>query len=174
MLTDSYIVPQCAIGPGSFGGLMALYESNFIKFYALAELVGEHKDSCYLSVTSADCDLYLMVDSVAKYTRVLRMTYLFESDESDDHNGPVADPDLGIRLYLDARMAEVVGWADHHRHVVLNDLERRFKRELDRRWARNMMLSKWLDYLLEMGHSFAVTDQAPKRRGAVAVDSMTP
>ena len=28
-------------------------------------------------------------------------------------------------------------------------------RELDWRWRNNMMLNKWLDYLLEMGHGFA-------------------
>ena len=36
MFSDSYIVAECIIGRGSFGGLMALYESNFIKFRRLA------------------------------------------------------------------------------------------------------------------------------------------
>jgi uncharacterized protein YqiB (DUF1249 family) len=148
MIADSYIVPQCAVRPRSFGGLMALYESNFIK---LRMLVG---DRCpageqRLSMAPGDIDLHLFVESTARYTQILRMTYLIEDDGQ-----PVADPDLLIRVYLDARMAEVAGWAEHHRHAVLQDLADRFGRELDRRWSRNMMLSKWLDYLLDSGHSF--------------------
>lgn len=148
MIADSYIVPECVVGPGSFGGLMALYESNYIK---LGMLIGDacRPDHCCASTARNDCDLYLAVEASARYTQVLRMTYLFE--EGDD---VVADPDLIIRIYLDARMAEVAGWAAHHRHSVLRGIEDRFGRELDRRWSRNMMLSKWLDYLLESGHKF--------------------
>ena len=70
---------------------------------------------------------------------------------------PVADPDLAVRLYLDARVAEVTAWAAFHRHELLADLTERYSRELDRRWARNIVLGKWLDYLLDNGHSYAVT-----------------
>jgi hypothetical protein len=81
----------------------------------------------------------------------MRLTYLFPEE-----GGLVADPDLAVRLYLDARVAEVAGWADFHRHDRLSRLAREYGRELDRRWARNMVLSKWLDYLLDNGHSYAV------------------
>ena len=149
MLIDSYIIPECIAGPGSFGGLMALYESNFIK---LTRLVGELKklDPGYLSVTPGDCDLYLTVNFSSKYTHALTLTYLFEEPE-----GIVADPDLRVRVYLDARMTEVRGWAAHHRHTVLKNLAQQLNCELDRRWFQNMMLSKWLDYLIDMGHAFS-------------------
>ena len=77
------------------------------------------------------------------------MTYMFDDDAQ-----LVPDPDLVIRVYLDARMAEVSGWAAHHRHAMLNDLANRYRRELDRRWSNNMMLSKWLDYLIDARHRF--------------------
>jgi uncharacterized protein YqiB (DUF1249 family) len=156
MLSDSYIVPECVIGRGSFGGLMTLYESNFIKFRTLIGEIGTESDSTgqhYFSKVQDDCDLFLSVESHARYTRVLRLTYRIAEDEQ-----VVADPDLVIRVYLDARMTEVSSWAAHHRHSVLQDLAQRFKRELDRRWCRNMMLSKWLDYLTEKGHSFREMD----------------
>jgi len=148
MFADSYIVPQCAVSPGSFGALMALYESNFIKLGMLVGEAGAPGD-CRLSTTPADFDLYLSVESATRYTQILRMTYWF-----DDDGEAVADPDLLIRVYLDARMAEVAGWAEHHRHALLQNLASRYARELDRRWSNNMMLSKWLDYLLDGGHSF--------------------
>jgi uncharacterized protein YqiB (DUF1249 family) len=152
MISDSYIVPECIIGRGSFGGLMALYESNFIKFSRLVGSIansGERLGEYYLSTVPVDCDLYLSVESSTRYTRVLRMTYRFEEEDA-----LIADPDLSVRVYLDARMTEVAGWATHHQHSVLRGLARRFTKELDKRWSRNMMLSKWLDYLLDMEHSF--------------------
>ncbi|MFW2403138.1 MAG: DUF1249 domain-containing protein [Gammaproteobacteria bacterium] len=159
MLVDSYIVPECAASPRSFGGLMALYESNFIK---LGRLVGNivNLDDNLVSTTPGDCDLFLWVESTARYTHILRMTYLF-----DEQDSVVADPDLIIRVYLDARMAEVAGWAEHHRHAMLQGLANRFGQELDRRWSNNMMLSKWLDYLIDAGHSFS---RAAERAEALA------
>jgi uncharacterized protein YqiB (DUF1249 family) len=151
MLADSYIVPECLIRPGTLGGLISLYEGNFIKLSALlgdaAGISGQR-----VSRTDRDCDLHLSIEDGSRYTRQLRLTYVFEEPA-----GPVADPDLSVRLYLDARVAEVTGWAVFHRHDLLAELAEQYSREIDRRWARNMVLSKWLDYLLENGHSYAVT-----------------
>ncbi len=150
MLADSYIVPECLIRPGTLGGLISLYEGNFIKLSALlgdpAAINGQQ-----VSRSGRDCDLHLCVEDGSRYTRLLRLTYLFE-----DHSGLIADPDLSVRLYLDARVAEVTGWAVFHRHDRLTQLTEQYSRELDRRWARNMVLSKWLDYLLDNGHTYAV------------------
>lgn len=161
MIADSYIVPECVIGPGSFGGLMALYESNFIKLDMLVGEFGEcgEPGDCRLSAAARDRDLYLTVMEATRYTRTFRMTYLFDEPDADSRavagaSGVIADPELLIRVYLDARMAEVAGWAEHHRHGVLGGLANRFRRELDRRWSNNMMLSKWLDFLLDARHSF--------------------
>lgn len=154
MLTDSNIIPQCIYGPGSFGGLMALYEGNFIKLNHLLGDIRKTAGDRYLSAGTADCDLFLTVESSVRYTQVFRLTYLFQDEDFGGENRLIADPDLCVRVYLDARLVEVAGWAAHHQHDVLKSLQRRFTRELDRRWANNMMLGKWLDYLLDMGHSF--------------------
>ena len=36
MVVDSLLVPQCIYRPGTFTGLMTLYESNYIKLQQLA------------------------------------------------------------------------------------------------------------------------------------------
>ena len=154
MLTESNIVPECVYGPGSIGGLIALYEANFIKLDRLIGAVRKSAGDSYLSSRTADCDLYLTVESSVKYTQVVRLTYLFPDEETPDVAELVADPDLCVRIFLDARLVEVTGWAAHHQHEVLKNLQDRYTRELDRRWANNMMLSKWLDYLLDMRHTF--------------------
>jgi uncharacterized protein YqiB (DUF1249 family) len=150
MLADSYIVPECLFRPGTLGGLISLYESNFIKLTALLGDVTVCSGQ-YVSRSARDCDLHLSVEDGSRYTRLLHLTYVFE-----DPAGLVAEPDLTLRLYLDARVAEVTGLADVQRHDLLARLAQRYTRELDRRWARNMVLGKWLDYLLDNGHSYAV------------------
>jgi len=146
ILTDSDIVPMCVIKPGGFGALMALYEANFIKLSRLAPRLAERSGD-YLSSSRTDCNLQLKVEEQSRYTRAIRLSYLFEEASS-----VVADPDLDLRVYLDARLVEVKGWATHHRHIVLNRMTREVRGEVDRRWSYNVVLSKWLDYLLEMDH----------------------
>lgn len=149
MLADSYIVPECSYGPGSFGGLMALYESNYLRLMNLFDASVLDASSSLNSISEHDQSLFLRVESSSRYTQVLRLTYLFNEAE-----GLVADPDLRLRVYLDARMAEVINWADHHRHEVLRELQSRMTRQVSKCWRKNMVLSKWLDYLLDKGHSF--------------------
>jgi len=141
---------------------MALYESNFIK---LAKLIGppEDLDGDAVSVARRDFPLYLTLCECSKYTRELRLTYLF-----DGPGGKVADPDLALRLYLDAHLVEVSSWAAHHHHNALLQLRQHYGRELDRRWSRNMMLSKWLDFLQDAGHIFL---PASETTPAVLADS---
>jgi uncharacterized protein YqiB (DUF1249 family) len=66
------------------------------------------------------------------------------------------DPDLLAKVYFDARMVEVKGWINADHHELLRELGRRFCRPLDQCWTRNIMLNKWLDYLLDQGHLFPV------------------
>lgn len=128
---------------------MALYEGNYIKLIALAPVLRRPESTALrLSQTDRDLDLHLCVDAVTRYTIDLRLTYHF-----DDAAGSSADPDLHLRMYADARMVEVISWAVSHRHEVLRQLALGGARELDRRWSRNIMLGKWLDYLGDMGHS---------------------
>lgn len=155
VFTDSDIVPECIVRPGSFGGLITLYESNFIK---LSWLLGDPRRPAVelISRTRRDCPLHLRIEEGSRYTRLCRLTYFFEESA-----GVVADPDMAVRFYLDARVAEVIGWAAFHRHAHLIELEQRFVTELDRRWGQNIVLSKWLDYLLDMGHSYPLAEPAP-------------
>lgn len=150
MLVDSLIVPECIYRPGSFTGLMTLYESNFIK---LDGLVGSQlfESAEQVSRTPKDCDLHLQLLRREPYTTTLRLTYWL----TDAQDRWVADPDLTLRIYHDARLVEAVAASQAHHHRMLKELARSQSRtELDRRWRSNIMLNKWLDYLLEMGHRF--------------------
>ena len=119
---------------------MGLYESNYLRF---ARLVGEPAalaDRARSSV-AGDCELVLEVVERSPYTTVADLTYLLPPEGA----AAARLPDLRLRIYHDARLVEA-GWSSAAAAV---------ERELDHRWARNMMLNKWLEYCLDRGHCLA-------------------
>ena len=92
------------------------------------------------------------------YTHFLRLTYQFESGDETE-----VAPDAHIRMYNDARLAEVTAF----------NPEQGFKREahpwypqhhlFQRSWRQNRTLDKWLGYLLHQGHSLQSMRPAGER-----------
>jgi uncharacterized protein len=149
MLVDSLLVPQCLYRPGTFAGLMTLYESNYIKLGLLTSDF-EWAADALVSSSSRDNDLCAEIVRREPYTTTLRLTYWFQ----EAGGAWLPDPDLVLRIYHDARLVEAVSSGEAHRHAKLRELARSgSSAELDRRWRINMMLNKWLDYLFEVGHS---------------------
>lgn len=146
MLLDSQLVPETLVRPRSFVGLMALYESNYLRLLRLVPEL-ERLDGCFRSRVAGDCELFFEVLERCRYTITMSLTYQFDSDE-----GRIADPDVKVRAYLDGRLAEAMSIGVDHQHAELRRLIRKNRRELDARWRRNMVLNKWLDYLSEQGH----------------------
>ena len=140
--------------PGSFVSLMSLYESNYIRLGWLIPSLDAIGTSA-ISTVPGDCPLHVTIEDRSRYTTTLTLTYLFEVP--DDASGPLPslrDPDLQIRVYHDARLAEVQSCARWHRHEVLESIRSECARALGDRWLRNVMLNKWLDYCVERGHRF--------------------
>lgn len=127
--------------PRSFPALMGLYESNYLRLARLAGNLARLADTC-ISKVPGDCELQLTVRERAPYTSELRLTYLLPAPGVAV--APERVPDLTLRLYHDARLLAV-------HELAAGSPER----ELDRRWTRNLMLNKWLDYCAERGHQFA-------------------
>ena len=148
MLLDHLCITSWRARPMSFVSLMTLYESNYLRLRALVGDVRRHVGE-RVSRVAADCDLHLAVVEHAPYTSTLRLTYRFE-----DASGVLADPDLELRVYHDARLAEVSGCGRWMRHESLEHVRAGIPAQLGERWLRNMLLNKWLDYCLERGHGF--------------------
>jgi uncharacterized protein YqiB (DUF1249 family) len=153
MLADSLLVPQCVYRPGTFTGLMTLYESNYIKLRQLVSAL-EWPGDAMVSSSPRDKDLHAEIVRREPYTTTLRLTYWF-----DDGGVAVADPDILVRIYHDARLVEAVSSGETHRHEKLRALAKSGSAELDRRWRLNMLLNKWLDYLFEAGHSLGPAER---------------
>jgi hypothetical protein len=139
----------CAVSwrarPGSFVGLMTLYESNYIR---LGWLVGDPRAlaGTLHSRSAADCELRLDVLERGPYTTMLQLTYAFGGgDEFPDA------PDLAVRIYHDARVAEAHGLGATPGRATPRRVD---GDNLEARWARNVMLNKWLEYLVDRRHRF--------------------
>lgn len=146
---DSLCISSWRARPVSFVSLMTLYESNYIR---LSALLGDVRalHGTVVSSTPGDLDLHVEALEHCRYTSILRMTYLFSSD-----GGTFAEPDLEVRVYHDARLAEARQDAARLRHPGLCGLRDSLPAGLGKRWIRNMLLNKWLDYCSERGHRFA-------------------
>ncbi len=105
---------------------MALYESNYVRLGWLAHDPAALADLA-VSRVEGDCELRLRTIERARYTTTIELTY-----------APLSLPDLRVRVYHDARVAEAQGAGE----------------TTAERWARNMLLNKWLEYCVERGHRF--------------------
>ena len=103
-----------------------------------------------VSQPTDDCELQLAVLEHMRYTSTLSLSYVLRS-----HPGapPERLPDMRLRVYHDARLleAEAHSAGDAAGRAALAPGER----ELHQRWARNMMLNKWLEYCADRGHRFS-------------------
>lgn len=138
------------VKPRSFAGLMALYESNHARLRQLLGNVSSLPPST-LSSSATDLSLHVTRAERCRYTTSLYMTYQFESAE-----GIECDPNLLLRVYHDARLAEALSCCEQPRHQALRGLLLPASSELDRRWSLNIMLNKWLEYCLDHRHVFPV------------------
>ncbi len=145
-MLDSRLVPETIIKPRSFVGLMSVYESNFLRLLHLIPDL-ERLDGCYRSRVAGDCDLHLDILIRERYTLTMSLTYYFTSGADR-----IADPDMLVRVYLDGQLAEAMSLGGNHRNVELRRLCRDHGKELGERWSRNVVLNKWLEYLLDQGH----------------------
>ena len=146
MLLDSHLVPQTIVRPKSFVGLMALYESNFLRLLRVIPEISR-LDGCFISRVAGDCDLFVEIIETSRYTVTLSLTYRLKTQD-----GLLADPDMTIRVYLDGQQAEVLSIGEQQRHAALRRLVLEHHLELDRRWRFNVVLNKWLEYLSDQGH----------------------
>lgn len=147
--------------PGTFAALMDLYERNYINMRRLLPTIPPSSAALVSSVTSG-LDLHLRIVERNRYTSDLNLTYRFREHD----NAMLCEPDLHIRIYHDARQAEVM--AAQLRHyatrfcAATHDSEPANPARLHQRWQINRFLYKWLTYCLRQGHRFS--DFSPRPR----------
>lgn len=146
MVSDDLCTVSWRARPRSFVSLMTLYESNFIRLGWLVPDLKRLRGSLTSQVPGEPV-LELSVIEQSRYTTTLDMTYLLDDERL---------PELEIRVYHDARLAEACGTAADPSHPRLQRLAANVAREHGRRWSCNMLLNKWLEYCAGNGHCFAL------------------
>lgn len=138
------------IRPINIAALMELLERN----YRLVEQLLPELDAPFESATShasGEPDLHLEIVDREKFTLGLRLGY-----ELGDGG---RKPDFHIRVYLDARVAEATDEPVRPRWQARDEDDPEAMRYLGRQWDLNLMLHKWLTYLLDCGHGFEMAER---------------
>ena len=130
------------------GELMSIYECNYIRLRQLIPDLAAVGGGA-LSQTAGALDLHLSISERNRYTTTLTLTYEFA-----DELGSFPAPDIQIRIYHDARLAEVIscGRRRGQRDAPYDSWRRDYT--LDAKWRINRFLQKWLGYCLRQGHRF--------------------
>ncbi len=144
---------RCRRQVHDLGELMSIYECNYIRLRQLIPDLNTLAATGAISITAGALDLHLTVTERNRYTTNLTLTYLF-----DDEQGRFPAPDIQIRIYHDARLAEVVSCGRRRgvRHATYDAWRRDYN--LDDKWRINRFLQKWLGYCLRQGHRFRSHD----------------
>jgi hypothetical protein len=144
--------------PRNLASLMELYESSYARLRRVIPDLSQVPDRAVSRVAGA-LDLHLVVESRHKFTTELLLTYRFPTEQ-----GAVCEPDLRVRVYHDARVAEAMSGHRRQGYQPRHHCWRRqHPSELEAKWELNRFLQRWLGYLWRQGHLFL-----PLRAGGAA------
>ena len=146
--------------PVRISALLELYERNFRLIECLCpELEFPFDDA--VSYSGTDLPLRLTVIERGRFTVAFRLTYEFAEGE-----GVKREPDLEVRVYRDARLAEALICPARPPWRAKDEGDPQAFQFLDDQWGRNLLLHKWLHYLLEHGHGFGLAGR-PRKAAAL-------
>lgn len=136
-----------------FRSLQELCESNYRKLLRLTPQLPRLEEQAVARLGGKP-PLHLRLLERSPYTLTLELSYCF-----DRCVGPVFEPALKLRVYLDASMVEVVGDCERPRRQIGKGGDRQV---LEHKWRLNYFLDKWLDHCLHHGYRFAPLDDRPE------------
>lgn len=144
MTPDQWCETSWRASPGSFVSLMTLYESNYIRLGWLCGDLDRLADGGAARI-DASLTLEYCVEERGPYTTLLCLSL------SAGGGAATGLPQLLVRVYHDARVVE----ASEIRHRAPSAPSLPVSGEtLAPRWARNVMLNKWLEYCADRGCRF--------------------
>jgi hypothetical protein len=127
----------------------ALCDGNYMRLHRLRKLEAGGQPVSEFELRRQD--LYLgrvriKVLQVAKFTDTLLLEQV--------HNAGrwLNNPQLTVRVYHDAAMAEVISCYRDRHIAAVNDYPNRFMHHPDEKVQVNSFLADWLDYCLRFGH----------------------
>jgi uncharacterized protein YqiB (DUF1249 family) len=129
--------------------LEQICESNFQKLLRLIPDLSDIKDGA-IGLAASQATLYLAVIEETPYTKTVELSHCFNNNANE-----LMAPAVIIRVYLDARLAEVL--SDHARARVARVYPdpRNSRDIMNYKWRLNYFLQKWLDHCLGKNYQFS-------------------
>ena len=125
---------------------MAECDANYLRLNKLFPRIEEHENTSF-ALGQADGPLVrLEVLERSPYTTLLQVTQVCDDDWQ-------LDPAIKVRLYHDAKSAEVVEYQNERRFDAVYDYPNRRMRHKDEKVQINRFLGEYLSYCLKNGVS---------------------
>ena len=143
VMAASAKMPSCS----RLGWLMGLYAENYQRMSKLFDVPGLRKGTYLSTCPKGGLDLVVEVLEIHAYTVELRLSYRMKD--------PVTgrpDPSAYVRIYRDARQAEVTHCYIGRQWQDVLGLHPEPRVMFGHRLRMNSFLNKWLEYLSEQGH----------------------
>ncbi len=157
--------PSAPVAPrlSRFAWLMGLYAENY---HAIRRVIDIDTIAPGPMVSSVGDGIDLQIDVLARHRFMLelRLSYGF----ADPVTGK-PDPSAYVRVYTDARQAEVTHCYVGQRWQDVLGLNASHATVFAHRLRMNTFLSKWLEYLYDVGHGDLATRSDPRRAHRRAV-----
>lgn len=137
------------------GALMTEMEDNYLLLRQLSHDLRALPDR-WVSPEYTGLRLRLQVMERSPYTSTLQLSYELELD-NDRHLAP----DLLIRVYHDARLAEVLRCGDRQQPGAGHYDNTRGRQSIHNQLQANRFLHQWLGYCLRQGHRCPAETESP-------------
>lgn len=134
--------PYSSAKKANYSSLMDLYEQNYIRLRCLIPSM-EIAD-VLVSQVKGYSDLHLCIKERCQYTTFLNLSYQFKKSSSK----LLLLPDLNIRVYHDAKTAEVQNKQSRVHQILSHE------GSIEHQYKLNRFLYKWLGYCIYQGHKF--------------------
>lgn len=154
MQASTHLCPCCG-KPRRIAHLLELYERNYRMLRRLLPDM-DRMQALAVSRSASDVPLHVEVMNRDRYTLTLHLTYEFT-----DESGLRRQPDLWVRVYHDAAVAEALQCMERPPWLA-EEAGEAAHAFLSAQWKRNLLLEKWLEFLLEQGHGFGVPAEQPE------------
>ncbi len=132
--------------------LGALYEGNYQRLHRLRQLETNENDTLQFELHRESQYLGRVSISVLQKTRYTETLLLEQVHNSGRW---LNNPELTVRVYHDASMAEVISFYGNRQIAAVNDYPNRYMHHPDEKVQMNGFVADWLDYCLRFGHVMA-------------------
>lgn len=130
--------------------LGALCEGNYMRLQRLRQLESGDASRCEFELHRETSYLGRVSMEVLQKTRYTETVLLEQVHNSGRW---LNNPQLTVRIYHDARMAEVISCYRDRHIAAVNDYPNRYMHHPDEKVQVNSFMADWLDFCLRFGHA---------------------